>query len=164
MQEERQSKERNERIDSFVKRFELEGAFDNQIKTYSHGMKQKITIMAALVHDPKIWILDEPLTGLDPNSIYQVKKCMEDRAKDGNIVFFSSHIIDVVEKICTKIAIIKKGHILLTKSVKDIEKSGVSLEEFYMNTINNADVEAQKVETEETIEPKEEKKKSKREK
>ena len=130
---------RNERIDSYVKRFELEGAFDNQIKTYSHGMKQKITIMAALVHDPKIWILDEPLTGLDPNSIYQVKKCMEDRAKEGNIVFFSSHIIDVVEKICDRIAIIKKGHIICTKTVKEIEESGQSLEDFYMNIINGED-------------------------
>ncbi|MBO4569693.1 MAG: YwaF family protein [Clostridia bacterium] len=155
-------KERNERIDGFVKRFELEGAFDNQMKTYSHGMKQKIAIMAALVHDPKVWILDEPLTGLDPNSIYQVKKCMEDRAKEGYIVFFSSHIIDVVEKICTRIAIIKKGHIIVTKSVKDIEKSGVSLEEFYMNTINNADVEAKKAVPEENGEPKEENKKSKK--
>ena len=130
---------RNERIDNYVKRFELEHAFDNQIKTYSHGMKQKITIMAALVHDPKIWILDEPLTGLDPNSIYQVKECMKERAREGNIVFFSSHIIDVVEKICDRIAIIKKGHILLTKSVKEIEDSGVTLEDFYMNAINGND-------------------------
>lgn len=131
--------ERNERIDGFVKRFELEGAFDNQMKTYSHGMKQKIAIMAALVHDPKVWILDEPLTGLDPNSIYQVKECMKERAKAGNIVFFSSHIIDVVERICDRIAIIKKGKILLTKTVKEIEESGVSLEDFYMQTINGKD-------------------------
>lgn len=139
-------KERNERIDAYIKRFELEGAFDNQIKTYSHGMKQKITIMAALVHDPKIWILDEPLTGLDPNSIYQVKECMKDRAKEGNIVFFSSHIIDVVEKICDRIAIIKKGHIIVTKTLKEIEASGESLEDFYMNIINENNVEASKVE------------------
>ncbi|MBO5103054.1 MAG: YwaF family protein, partial [Clostridia bacterium] len=128
--------ERNERIDNYVKRFELEGAFDNQMKTYSHGMKQKIAIMAALVHNPKIWILDEPLTGLDPNSIFQVKECMKEHAKAGNIVFFSSHIIDVVEKICDKIAIIKKGEILLSTSVEDIERDGTTLEEFYMNTIN----------------------------
>ena len=131
--------ERNQRIDNYVKRFELEQAFDNQIKTYSHGMKQKITIMAALVHDPKVWILDEPLTGLDPNSIYQVKECMKERAREGNIVFFSSHIIDVVERICDKISIIKKGKILLTKSVKEIEDSGISLEDFYMKTINGDD-------------------------
>ena len=128
--------ERNERIESMVTRFELNHSFDNQIKTYSHGMKQKIAIMAALVHNPKIWILDEPLTGLDPNSIFQVKECMKEHVQKGNIVFFSSHIIDVVEKICDKIAIIKKGKILCTKSVKEIEDSGVSLEKFYMDKIN----------------------------
>ncbi len=92
--------------------------------------------MSALVHNPKIWILDEPLTGLDPNSIYQVKECMKEHAKAGNVVFFSSHIIDVVERICDKIAIIKKGHILTTKTVKEIEESGVTLEDFYMQTID----------------------------
>jgi len=129
-------KERNERIDNYVKRFQLETAFDNQMKTYSHGMKQKIAIMAALVHNPKVWILDEPLTGLDPDSIFQVKECMKEHKQNGNIVFFSSHIIDVVERICDRIAIIKKGNILVTKSVEEIEKSGITLEEFYMNTIN----------------------------
>ena len=127
--------DRQERIENMVKRFELTTAFDNQIKTYSHGMKQKIAIMSALVHNPKIWILDEPLTGLDPNSIYQVKECMKEHAKAGNIVFFSSHIIDVVERICDRIAIIKKGHILTVKSVKEIEESGEALEKFYMDTI-----------------------------
>lgn len=127
--------DRNKRIDEYVKRFELETAFDNQMKTYSHGMKQKIAIMSALVHNPKVWILDEPLTGLDPNSIFQVKECMKEHAKKGNIVFFSSHIIDVVERICDRIAIIKKGHILTCKSVKEIEESGTTLENFYMSTI-----------------------------
>ena len=128
--------ERDQRLNDYITRFQLEGAIDNQIRTYSHGMKQKITIMSALVHNPKVWILDEPLTGLDPNSIFQVKECMKQHAKNGNIVFFSSHIIDVVEKICDKIAIIKKGNILLTKSVEEIEKDGVTLEEFYMSKIN----------------------------
>ena len=130
------NKERNERINMYVEKFELQGAFDNQMKTYSHGMKQKITIMSALVHNPKVWILDEPLTGLDPNSIYQVKECMKEHAKKGNIVFFSSHIIDVVERICDRIAIIKKGNILTCKTLKEIEDSKVSLEDFYMNMIN----------------------------
>ncbi len=128
--------DRNAVIDDLVERFELKGSFDNQIKTYSHGMKQKITIMAALVHDPKVWILDEPLTGLDPNSIFQVKECMKDHAKKGNIVFFSSHIIDVVEKICDRIAIIKKGDVKVCKSVEEIEKES-SLEEFYMSVISD---------------------------
>lgn len=128
--------DRNERIQRMVERFELAHSFDNQMKTYSHGMKQKIAIMAALVHNPKIWILDEPLTGLDPNSIFQVKECMKEHVANGNIVFFSSHIIDVVEKICDRIAIIKKGEIQCVKTLKEIEESGVSLEEFYMKIIN----------------------------
>jgi ABC-2 type transport system ATP-binding protein len=127
--------ERDKRIENFLNIFELNTAFDNQMKTYSHGMKQKIAIMSALVHNPKVWILDEPLTGLDPTSIYQVKETMKNYAKEGNIVFFSSHIIDVVENICDRIAIIKKGKILADKSVSEIKKSGVRLEDFYMNTI-----------------------------
>ena len=128
--------ERDERIADYVARFRLEGAIDNPMKTYSHGMKQKITIMSALVHDPKIWILDEPLTGLDPESIFQVKECMKEHASRGNIVFFSSHIIDVVENICDRIAIIRKGQILTSKTVAEIKESGIPLETFYMNTID----------------------------
>ena len=133
--------ERNKRIDEFVERFQLHGSFENPIKTYSHGMKQKITIMSALVHNPKVWILDEPLTGLDPDSIFQVKETMKQHAAAGNIVFFSSHIIDVVEKICDKIAIIKNGHIICTADVKEIEESGTPLEEFYRTTIESSTVE-----------------------
>ena len=129
------AEERTERIDRYVALFHLEGSFDNPMKTYSHGMKQKIAIMAALVHNPKIWILDEPLTGLDPDSIFQVKECMKQHAKEGNIVFFSSHIIDVVERICDRIAIIRKGEILTCRTMKEIEESGIGLENFYMKTI-----------------------------
>ena len=131
-------KERDERIEKYINLFELEHSIDSKIKTYSHGMKQKITIMAALVHEPKVWILDEPLTGLDPNSIYQVKECMKQHAAKGNIVFFSSHIIDIVEKLCGRIAIIKKGHIQCVKKLTDIESSGISLEQFYLNTIEGS--------------------------
>lgn len=127
--------DRTKRINEYVERFYLTNAFDNQIRTYSHGMKQKITIMSALVHNPKLWILDEPLTGLDPESIFQVKECMKKHAEEGNIVFFSSHIIDVVERICDRIAIIKKGTVLCEKSVKEIEASGEPLEDFYMRMI-----------------------------
>lgn len=133
--------DRTERIERHIKMFELEGSIDNPIKTYSHGMKQKITIMAALVHEPKLWILDEPLTGLDPNSIHQVKECMKEHAAKGNIVFFSSHIIDVVERICDRITIIKKGKILVTRNVADLEKEGVLLEEYYLKLINGESVE-----------------------
>ena len=130
-------KDRDERIAKFIDIFELQQAFDNRMATYSHGMKQKMTIIAALVHNPKVWILDEPLTGLDPQSIYQVKQAMIAHAKAGNIVFFSSHIIDVVEKLCSDIAIIKQGHIIyqgkLDQTLKDHPEG---LENFYMKQIN----------------------------
>ena len=129
--------DRDERIEKYVKIFQLESSIDSKIKTYSHGMKQKITIMSALVHNPKVWILDEPLTGLDPNSIYQVKECMKQHASEGNIVFFSSHLIDVVEKLCKKIAIIKKGKIQCVKTLEEIEASGVTLEQFYLDIIGD---------------------------
>ncbi len=131
--------DRNARIEKYIKLFELESSIDAKIATYSHGMKQKITIMAALVHNPKVWILDEPLTGLDPNSIFQVKECMKQHAAEGNIVFFSSHIIDIVEKLCERIAIIKKGHIKCVKTLKEIEESGTTLEKFYMDIINGSE-------------------------
>ncbi len=126
---------RNETIEKYVQRFQLSHSFDNQMKTYSHGMKQKIAIMAALVHDPKVWILDEPLTGLDPNSIFEVKECMKEHAAKGNIVFFSSHIIDVVEKICDKIAIIKKGKLRAVASVSELDAQNIDLEELYLHVI-----------------------------
>ena len=130
---------RNATIEKYVELFQLTGSFDNQMKTYSHGMKQKITIMAALVHNPKVWILDEPLTGLDPTSIHEVKECMKDHAAKGNIVFFSSHIIDVVEKICDKIAIIKKGKLRAVAKVSELDARGIDLEQFYLDIIYGDD-------------------------
>ena len=156
--------DRNKSILKYTALFELGEAFDNQIKTYSHGMKQKIAIISALVHNPKVWILDEPLTGLDPISIYQVKECMREHAKEGNIVFFSSHLIDIVESLCDRIAIIKKGKILSCKSLKEIEESNVSLEEFYLN-ITQTKVEPsfyEDINTEASDENKENKKKEKK--
>ena len=128
--------DRDARIEHYVTSFQLTGSFDNQMKTYSHGMKQKIAIMAALVHNPKLWILDEPLTGLDPTSIHEVKECMKAHAEAGNIVFFSSHIIDVVEKICDRIAIIKKGKLRACLKVSELEERGIDLEQFYLSIIN----------------------------
>lgn len=155
--------DRTKRIDEYLERFNLKWAFDNQMKTYSHGMKQKIAIMSALVHNPKIWILDEPLMGLDPDSIYQVKESMKEHARKGNIVFFSSHLIDVVEKVCDHIAIIKKGHIVTTKTLKEIEDSGVPLEKFYMDAV--ADTEEEKSAAElQTVKPQKVKKEKKQKK
>ncbi|MFA5421266.1 MAG: ATP-binding cassette domain-containing protein [Bacilli bacterium] len=125
--------ERQERIPYYVSLFHLEDSFDSQIKTFSHGMKQKVTIIAALIHEPKLWLLDEPLTGLDPDSIYQVKECMRQHAAKGNIVMFSSHIIDVVENLCQRIAVIKKGHLHEPMTIDDVHKQG-TLEEYYLMT------------------------------
>lgn len=127
--------ERDKRIEKYIDMFDLKGAFENQIKTYSHGMKQKTAIIAAIIYNPKLWILDEPLTGLDPTSVYQVKETMKKYAKSGNIVFFSSHIIDVVERICDRIAIIVKGKIKAVVKISDLEKQGVTLESFYLSQI-----------------------------
>jgi ABC-2 type transport system ATP-binding protein len=130
--------DRDERLAKYITRFELTDSIDNKIKTYSHGMKQKITIISALVHNPKVWILDEPLTGLDPTSIFQVKECMREHASKGNIVFFSSHLIDIVEKLCDRIAIIKHGEIQVQTSLKELEDKGQSLEKFYLDIIGDS--------------------------
>lgn len=124
---------RTELISEYLKMFNLEDAFDRQIRTFSHGMKQKVTIIAALVHEPKLWLLDEPLTGLDPDSIYQVKQVMHAHAAKGNIVMFSSHLIDVVENLCKRVAVIKNGHLFDPVVVSEIKKE-MTLEEYYMKT------------------------------
>lgn len=127
--------DRDRRIDKLIKQLNLVEAFDSPIKTYSHGMKQKITIISAFVHNPKLCILDEPLTGLDPISIFQLKECMREHARNGNIVFFSSHIIDVVEKLCDRIIILNKHHIVANVTLKELEEKNIGLEQFYLNAI-----------------------------
>ena len=121
-----------ERCAELLKIFKLEDAFDRPIKSYSHGMKQKITVIAALVHNPKLWVLDEPLTGLDPQSAYQLKKVMKRHAAAGNTVFFSSHILDVVENLCDRCCIIQKSHLMGIYDLKQMRKDGQSLEKIFM--------------------------------
>src|SRR5690554_2168398 len=123
---------RNSRLKMLSERLNLDHALDQEVKTYSHGMKQKLVVIASLIHEPPVWILDEPLTGLDPTSAYQIKETMKEYAKRGNIVFFSSHVIEVVEKICTKIAIINEGELQGIYDMKDLIKAGVSLENLYL--------------------------------
>ena len=125
-------KDKNERIEKYAKMFHLEKALDSEIKCYSHGMKQKTMVIGALIHDPKVWVLDEPLTGLDPTSSWQIKECMRQHADAGNIVFFSSHVIEVVEKVCDRIAIISGGKLRRVARMEEIQKEGISLEELYL--------------------------------
>src|SRR5690606_9117149 len=84
---------RDQRLEELLKKLSLAHAIDQEVKSYSHGMKQKLVVIASLIHEPPIWILDEPLTGLDPTSAYQIKESMKEHAAKGNIVFFSSHVI-----------------------------------------------------------------------
>ncbi|MGD9910103.1 MAG: ABC transporter ATP-binding protein [Candidatus Izemoplasmatales bacterium] len=126
---------RDERLVKLLDEFSLAYAIDQEVKSYSHGMKQKLVVIAALIHEPPVWILDEPLTGLDPTSAYQIKESMKEHAKKGNIVFFSSHVIEVVEKICDRIAIITKGELQGIYDMNEIRKNNISLEELYMSKI-----------------------------
>ena len=124
--------DRNAFLDEFLVTLAMKDAIDNKIQTYSHGMKQKIAIMASIIHNPKLWILDEPLTGLDPVSIYQVKMCLKKHAEKGNIVFFSSHLIDIVEKLCDRIIIISNHQVVDISNVKELANEHIDLEKYYM--------------------------------
>ena len=117
--------------------FHLREAFYRPIKSYSHGMKQKISVIAALVHNPKLWVLDEPLTGLDPQSSYQLKQVMKQHAAAGNTVFFSSHILDVVENLCHRCCIIKSGRLQGVYDLAELKARGESLEEIFMEVIGD---------------------------
>ena len=100
--------------------FDIEDKLANPIKTYSHGMKQKIALIAALVHKPKLLILDEPFVGLDPKASHDLKEIMKDLCQDGTMIFFSSHVLEVVEKFCNKIAIIKDGKIIASGTTDEV--------------------------------------------
>lgn len=126
---------RRDRIEKYEKLFELEGKLNDKLSSYSHGMKQKISLISALVHDPEVWILDEPLTGLDPKSAYNLKQLMIEHAKSGKVVFFSSHVLEVVEKICSKIAIVDKGKLITVCSMSELseKRSDLTLEQLFLN-------------------------------
>ena len=125
---------REERLDKYLDLFSLRDAIGKQIKSYSHGMKQKLNIIGALIHEPKVWILDEPMTGLDPKSSYNLKKLMREHADKGNCVFFSSHVLDVVEKVCDKVGIIDAGRLVADCTLAELKAQGLdsSLEELFL--------------------------------
>ncbi len=111
---------RKERIKTFATRFDLAEVLDRPMQSYSHGMRQKIMVAAALVHDPAVWILDEPLTGLDPKSAYNLKNMMREHADAGNSVLFSTHVLEVAEKLCDKVIIINHGHSLFYGTLEEL--------------------------------------------
>ena len=144
---------KKQKFEELVKIFKLENSINNQIMSYSHGMKQKISIIGALIHEPKLWILDEPMVGLDPQSIFEVKNYMKEYAAKGNSVIFSSHNLDTVEKLCDRALIIHGGRVIGLVDLHEYRKSGKDLEAEFMKLTAAAkkqqDAERQKLGAEE---------------
>ena len=124
-------KTREERIKKYADLFEITSALGDLISSYSHGMKQKVAIISALIHEPKLLVLDEPFVGLDPKATFKLKEIMHELCGKGTAVFFSTHVLDVAEKLCNKVAIIKQGRIVQTGTMEEITK-GHSLEETFL--------------------------------
>ena len=128
------------RVEEYAHLFSMTDALPNVISSYSHGMKQKLLIIAALIHDPKVWVLDEPMTGLDPQSAFQLKQLMRKHADAGNTVFFSSHVIDVVEKVCDRIAIINHGKLVAVDTLDNIRANNkASLESMFLTITSDGE-------------------------
>ncbi|MCH1978175.1 ABC transporter ATP-binding protein [Lawsonibacter sp. OA9] len=124
-------KDREERIHRYARQFELMDDLASPVNTYSHGMKQKLAIISALIHEPKLLIMDEPFVGLDPKAAFEVKELMRTLCDNGGAIFFSTHVLEVAEKLCDRIAIIKNG--TLIKSGKTDEVIGdESLEDVFL--------------------------------
>ena len=123
--------DRKKNINKYAKMFEMEDKLGDTIKSFSHGMKQKIALIAALSHNPKILIMDEPFVGLDPKAVFDIKEVMHEMVKDGKTIFFSTHILDVAEKLCSRVAIIKNGKLVKVGSMKEI-KGDKSLENVFL--------------------------------
>ena len=126
---------RKDKIEELTKKFEIYENLNEQIQSYSHGMRQKIVICGALISEPKNWILDEPMTGLDPKSSFDLKEMMRSHAKSGKTVFFSTHILEVAEKLCDRVGIINKGKLVFVGTFEELKekfKENGSLEELFL--------------------------------
>ncbi len=128
---------REKRTEELVEKFGIGNAFDRFIGTYSHGMKQKICLIASLVHSPELWVLDEPLTGLDVLMVHQVKEAMQEQKAQGKTVFFSSHNLDVVQRLCDKAALINKGKLIDVIDLKQFNRTEESLEDYFFEVTGN---------------------------
>ncbi|MDO5294926.1 MAG: ABC transporter ATP-binding protein [bacterium] len=127
---------REDRIKEYADRFELTSALGDLISSYSHGMKQKLAIIGAFIHNPKLLIMDEPFVGLDPQASIVLKEMMHEMCKEGGAIFFSTHVLDVAEKLCNKVAIIKEGKLVASGKTEDLV-NGQSLEEVFMEVVNH---------------------------
>ena len=133
------ARKRREIIGSLAERFDMAKALGDKIQSYSHGMRQKIVIMGALMHHPRVWLLDEPMTGLDPKSAFELKSMMREHADAGNTVFFSTHVLEVAEKLCDSVAVIGAGRLLYSGSMGGLKSQrGESLEKLFLEMTENA--------------------------
>lgn len=125
------ARDREERIRKYADVFELTSSLGDLIASYSHGMKQKLAVISALIHQPRLMILDEPFVGLDPKASVMLKEIMRELCASGSAIFFSTHVLEVAEKLCNKVAIIKQGQLVVSGKTQDVIK-GQSLEELFM--------------------------------
>ena len=128
---------RGERIAKYGDAFEITESLGDLISTYSHGMKQKLAILSALVHQPRLLLLDEPFVGLDPKAALILKDIMRGICAEGGAIFFSTHVLDVAEKLCNKVAIIKDGSLAASGDMEEIVKQGQSLESIFMEVVED---------------------------
>ncbi len=127
-------RDRISRIKEYAKKFELYNELGDVISSYSHGMKQKLVLISAFIHNPRLYILDEPFVGLDPKAAFTLKELLKEKAKEGKMIFFSTHVLDVAEKLCNKIAIIKNGKLIVDGDMEETI-ANKSLEEIFMELV-----------------------------
>jgi ABC-2 type transport system ATP-binding protein len=127
--------ERKAHMDKYLERYELKDAINQPIRSFSHGMKQKLQIIGSLIHQPRIWILDEPMVGLDPASMHALKEEMRDYCESGKTVFFSTHVLDVAERLCDEVGIIRKGKLIARGAPETLMKDDQvsTLEDLFLN-------------------------------
>ena len=134
------NEKRKERIEELTKKFEIYDNLNSEIQSYSHGMRQKVVICGALLNNPRNWILDEPMTGLDPKSSHDLKEMMREHCKNGNTVFFSTHVLEVAEKLCDRVGIINKGKLVFVGTFEEMQnkfKENKSLEDLFLEITEN---------------------------
>lgn len=127
--------EREQKINEYADKFEITGSLGDLISSYSHGMKQKLVIISTLIHNPKLLIMDEPFVGLDPKAAFILKEIMKEMTEKGSAIFFSTHVLEVAEKLCNKVSIIKSGKLITSGLMSEVVKSGESLEELFMENV-----------------------------
>ena len=129
------SADRENLVTEYATRLEIIDSLGDLISSYSHGMKQKLVIISALLHKPKLLIMDEPFVGLDPKAAFILKEIMREMTEEGCAIFFSTHVLEVAEKLCNKVAIIKDGRLIASGLMDEVVKEGSTLEELFMDTV-----------------------------